>query len=290
MPITRQSAAVPPAKEYVSNSLLWICVAAATIVMVVSQPASGTLLDASRYQGLSVKVALPLVVPFVFWWVKIPVSGPLLAFISSGSVLIGAFGLRGLATGHWLYAETDPLNWMRGAVLWTLLLVIYYLLTVFRGASEKKWKTLLGFALAVMFVCTFVAALHCEPEAACVFFSAGRCIPHTRQLEHVGFALFIAVLLTGIDWILALHHLDARQKKVCELVFYLADLPTLGAFLTLMAALATGAFQDPDGFVAGSIAFQWIVAKFVFVTIEAGWKWEPAVEQKARGAAAGQRI
>jgi hypothetical protein len=187
----------------------------------------------------------------------------LLAFVIAGVIMIVSFGFGHVLPLNPFYVPGSPESWMRGSVLWTMLMSVYYVNFATRiegaGARVVVWAS-----LGVFLVLTFLLGGGHGPGGPAV---------------HMWMAALVGFLMCAIDGVIfRAYPCECQGARPCEcqreaaskrLMF--ADLPSLAAFLLvgLYVSMRPG---NSHIFVSGAIAFQLFSGKVVFIAIEANVK------------------
>jgi hypothetical protein len=179
----------------------------------------------------------------------------LLIVTIAGFVVIIFFGFgKHLLTHPW-YKLSHAAGWEAGAIGWTGLFLIYYILKFKSTGNVTVDKIIFG-ALLI-------------GNGALLWF-AWRSIGE-KSLKHVLFVMGIAALFLGIDLLSGLVHKNKLEKRRSRAALWV-DIPMVIAFLVLLPYLWM--HQDteaPEVFVAGVIACQLLISNVLFVVTEFGF-------------------
>ncbi len=202
-------------------------------------------------------------------WIKrrglllIVILGGLIIFVFGLHMEIHIFKLR-LMTHSERGSEIEPLrlllthseSWEVGALLWTLLFVIYYGST-FPFTQNERVDRFLGFLVYFVLPGAIIASF--------LFLLLWRI--HSL---HVMFVVFTVTVLMVIDFTFSMYHTGEKKKQFQESVL-LADLPVVIAFVILIFYhLLHQHAKGLEVFFGGVISFQLLASNVIFVLIQAG--------------------
>jgi len=198
------------------------------------------------------------------------------AMIVSGAIIIITFGLG----TDWF--DTLRLNdlfgrlgfdlrhhwksWEFGALLWTLLFVIYYFVTV--ELDTKKHRAMVRVSLILLFASTLVAAVSL--------------LYLNRPFLHVISITGVGLFLMSTDGLLAQYLTPGTRKTEFWDSFLIAGIPTVCAYFVLLIYLALDSLhnkpskiENPEIFISGAISFQLLASNVIFVILQKGWLRRP---------------
>lgn len=171
----------------------------------------------------------------------------------AGFVIIVFFGFGKHLLSHPWPSLTHAGGWEAGALAWTSLFLIYYLI--------KFPFTRVGIVDKVI----IFIALGTLPLIYRAWTSMGRPLEHVIWVLAIGWCFFVIDLL--ISW----KHPDREEKNLSRSSFYWADIPMVVAFTTLLIYLLIHRdIEHPDVFVSGVVACQLLISNAVFIVMEFG--------------------
>lgn len=162
--------------------------------------------------------------------------------------------------------------WELGAILWSMIFAIYYVVDYSMDGSQ-------GFDKAVL--CILLLASAIIPGAA-IYFLIGR----YRPLIPVALAVALNLIYFGLDLVLATYHSSEDKRRAYRESFFLADAPIVVSNLVFFVWLLYH-LHMPEwiAFASGLVAFQLLSCNCIFVITQAGLirtAWDR--DRAARGA------
>jgi hypothetical protein len=192
----------------------------------------------------------------------------LLLVTVAGFVVILFFGFgKHLLNHRWPYL-THAEGWEAGAIGWTGLFLVYYLIKFQATGNfvvDKFIILILGlFGLVLLWL-------------------AGKSMG--KPLEHVPFVWAIGACFLIIDLLSMLFHREKKERLLSKASLLWADAPMVFAFGVLwLYLLMHRDTENPDVFVSGVISCQLLISNVVFVVMEFGLLKSP--KETATGSAA----
>ena len=185
-------------------------------------------------------------------WLK-KLDSLVLGFAITGVIIIVSFGFGRVLPLNPLFVRAGWESWMKGSVLWTLLMAVYYFNVVRKiegpAASGVMLLFLLSFGASTSFLLRDIGPGPMGPAS------------------HVWLAVAVGLCMCAIDCVVVRSPPSELQRKKSKNSLMFADFPALVAFLVLSLYVHMRP-QDSHIFVSGAIAFQLFSGKVVFIVIE----------------------
>lgn len=190
-----------------------------------------------------------------------PLDPLLLVVTVTGFVVILFFGFGKHLLNHRFPDLTHAEGWEAGAIVWTGLFLLYYLVK-FRATGnfivDKFVIVIIAFLGAVLLILAWS--------------SMGRWADHIPFVMAIGFCFLI------IDGLSMLFHPDEKEKMLSRNSLWWADVPMVFAFAVLWGYLLMHRdTENPDVFVSGVISCQLLISNAAFVVMEFGLLQPPHV-------------
>ncbi|MBD0370245.1 MAG: hypothetical protein ICV60_05370 [Pyrinomonadaceae bacterium] len=188
----------------------------------------------------------------------------------AGLVIIVFFGFGKHLLSHPWPTLTHAGGWEAGALIWTSLFLIYYLIKfpfTRNGVVDK----------IIIFIALGTLPLIYLAWASMGWTSVG------SEVKHVIYVLAIGACFFVIDYLIWKKHPDDEEKNLSRASFYWADIPMVVAFTTLLVYLLIHRdTEHREVFVSGVIACQLLISNAVFIVMEFGLLQppEPKKEQE----------
>jgi cation transport ATPase len=194
--------------------------------------------------------------------------------IVAGAIIIFVFGY-GLHLFQYLGIKTNLQHWESwelGALLWTVLFILYYFATLKLVNKNKTDKVIIVF-LFLVFILTGSA------WASLLYWHSWH--NQFSVYIHVFSVTGIGTFLMLIDRLVSKYHHNAQDKKAFRESFLLAGVPTVIAYAALDLYLITDGLvwhrwilhtppENQEVFLSGAISFQLLVSNVIFVLIQKG--------------------
>jgi hypothetical protein len=178
----------------------------------------------------------------------------LLGFAVFGAVIIVCFGFGQVPRGNLLYPKKEWEGWLRGSLLWTMSLTVYYFKFVISSAAKRYFGR-----AALIWCLNWVLLL-----------DVGFLLtPERSAVNHCWLLIFCAALTAAVDLVVLSEERPRRERMAARQAFFFADFPTLVAFAVILMYAYHERLRVPDAFMAGAVAFQLISAKVIVIAIEA---------------------
>jgi hypothetical protein len=192
-----------------------------------------------------------------------PLDPMLLVVTVTGFVVILFFGFGKHLLNHRFPNLTHAEGWEAGAIVWTGLFLLYYLV---------KFRVTGNF-----FVDKFVIVIIAFIGAVLLIFAWSSM---GRWADHIPFVMAIGVCFLIIDLLSMLFHTEKKERMLSRNSLWWADVPMVFAFGVLWAYLLTHRdTENPDVFVSGVISCQLLISNAAFVVMEFGLLQPPQVTQ-----------
>lgn len=190
-----------------------------------------------------------------------PLDPTLLVVTVTGFVAILFFGFGKHLLNHRFPDLTHAEGWEAGAIVWTGLFLLYYLIK-FRATGnvfvDKFVIVLIAFLGAVLLILAWN--------------SMG------RWEHHIPFVMAVGLCFLVIDLLSALLHTDKKERMLSRNSLWWADVPMVFAFAILWSYLLIHRdTENPDVFVSGVISCQLLISNVAFVVMEFGLLQPPQV-------------
>jgi hypothetical protein len=197
-----------------------------------------------------------------------PLDPMLLVVTVTGFVSILFFGFGKHLLNHRFPDLTHAEGWEAGAIVWTGLFLLYYLV---------KFRVTGNFFLDKL-VIVLVAFL-----GAVLLILAWRSMG--RWAEHIPFVLSIGICFLVIDGLSSLFHEDPKEKMLSRNSLWWADVPMVfSLFVLWIYLLMHRDTENPDVFVSGVISCQLLISNAAFVVMEFGLLEPPSGPKAVQGA------
>jgi hypothetical protein len=179
-----------------------------------------------------------------------PLDIILLLVLVAGFTVIAFFGFCKHLLNQPFPKLTHTETWELGAIIWTLLFFVYYVLKL-QLTKRAIDKTILSIIFAG------------------AGFLGGALYYLQNPLLHVIMIFFSAVCLMSVDWLLSIYHNNEIEKKLSLHSLVVADLPVVFAFSVLMFYIVIHPDSDhPEVFLSGAISYQLLISNALFVVSE----------------------
>jgi len=187
----------------------------------------------------------------------------LLVVAIAGIVVILFFGFGKHLLTHPLPTLTHAGGWEAGAIGWTWLFLIYYIIK-FTPTKQPTVAYYVGFLYAVTFVLPIPALWTIK-----------------KPNIHIIVVWLIAVFLAIIDSLISKKHDDPNERDRSRASLIWADIPMVIALpVLLLYLLIHKDTENPDIFVAGVVSCQLLVSNSVFIVMEFQLLRPPRVPQR----------
>lgn len=192
-----------------------------------------------------------------------PLDPALLVVTVTGFVVILFFGFGKHLLNHRFPDLTHAEGWEAGAIVWTGLFLLYYLVK-FRATGNFIIDKFVIVAMAFLGAVLLIYA----------WSSMG------RWADHIPFVMAIGLCFLIIDGLSALFHAEKKERMLSRNSLWWADVPMVFAFGVLWAYLLMHRdTENPDVFVSGVISCQLLISNAAFVVMEFGLLQPPQVTQ-----------
>ncbi|HXM36630.1 MAG TPA: hypothetical protein VN920_15655 [Pyrinomonadaceae bacterium] len=180
----------------------------------------------------------------------------LLAVTVAGVLVISFFGFGKHLLNHRWYDFSHAQGWEAGAIIWTGLFLVYYVVK-FRFTKEPAADKVI--IVAATWGCWQLLRWAWDSMRA------------EKPIEHVFYVWLIGACFFLIDLVMWWRHTDRKEKNLSRTSLIWADSPMVIAFLVLIAYLKLHPdTEDPKVFVAGVISCQLLISNVLFVVMEFG--------------------
>jgi hypothetical protein len=171
----------------------------------------------------------------------------------TGVIIIVSFGFGRVLPLNPLFVRASWESWMKGSVLWTMLMAVYYF---------NVMRKIPGPAASGVMLVFFISF-----GAATSFLLKGIGPGPSGPARHVWLAVAVGFCMCAIDCVVLRSPPNDLQREKSWNSLMFADFPALLAFLVLGLYVRMRP-QDSHIFVSGAIAFQLFSGKVVFIVIE----------------------
>jgi hypothetical protein len=198
-----------------------------------------------------------------------PLDPMLLVVTVTGFVIILFFGFGKHLLNHRFPNLTHAEGWEAGAIVWTGLFLLYYLV---------KFRVTGNF-----FIDKFVIVI-VTTGGTLLLILAWRSMG--KWADHIPFVLLIGICFLLIDGLSARFHKDEREKTLSRNSLWWADVPMVFSLLVLWIYLLMHRdTENPDVFVSGVISCQLLISNAAFVVMEFGLLQPPQAQESKDGPA-----
>jgi hypothetical protein len=178
----------------------------------------------------------------------------LLVVTVAGFVVILFFGFgKHLLSHRWPYL-THAEGWEAGALGWTGLFLLYYLVK-FQATGNVAVDKVIIVIIGSLDLVLLVLAWNSMRE----------------PLKHVLFIMAIGACYLVIDLLSMIFHPDQKEKMLSRVSLYWADIPMVtSVFVLFLYLIIHRDTENPDVFVSGVVSCQLLISNAVFVVMEFG--------------------
>lgn len=163
---------------------------------------------------------------------------------------------------HWNPQVEHAEGWELGAIFWSVgfTLWFYWTFQLVKNAPATNKKIILLLLWAIPASAALAVLTIWWPRESTLPVSV-----------HIFPVFVISFTFASVDKILSKHHKDARQKRLFEDTYLLADIPAVVAFAVLAVYQIFQNCQSPPEdlrlFVSGAVSFQLIASTIIFALI-----------------------